>query len=131
MISVIDIKDIVYSIVKSSDLANSVSGIVSKTIRPTGSDKEDIIISVLDNEGCQMQQFIVNVNIYVSDLVKDKDHIEDSARIRLLCSKSIQLFESIVKENWRCELQKQVVLKVEGKNEHCINNRILINYLNS
>lgn len=131
MISVIDIKDIVYSIVKSSDLAQAVSGIVSKTIRPTSSEKEDIIISVLDNEGCQMQQFILNVNIYVSDLVKEKDYIEDSARIRLLCSKAIQLFESIVKENWRCELQKQVVLKVEGKNEHCINNRILINYLNS
>ncbi len=131
MISVIDIKDIVYSIVKSSDLAQAVSGVVSKTIRPTSSEKEDIIISVLDNEGCQMQQFILNVNIYVSDLVKEKDYIEDSARIRLLCSKAIQLFESIVKENWRCELQKQVVLKVEGKNEHCINNRILINYLNS
>jgi len=130
MISVIDIKDIVYMLVKSSDLANSANGIVSKTIRPTDSNAEDIVISVLDQEGKQMQQFILNVNIYVSDLIKEKDIIENSQRIRLLCTKSIELFESIVTDNWRCELQKQIIIKVEGKDEHCINNRILINYLN-
>ncbi len=131
MISVIDIKDIVYSVVKASELASTVNGVVSKTIRPTGSGKEDIVISVLDNSGKQMQQFILNVNIYVSDIEKGNDSIENSVRIRQLCLLSNNLFESITKENWRCELQKQSVIKVEGKEEHCINNRILINYLNS
>ena len=131
MISVIDIKDIVYSVVKASELASTVNGVVSKTIRPTGSCKEDIVISVLDNSGKQMQQFILNVNIYVSDIEKGKDSIENTVRIRQLCLLSNNLFESIIMENWRCELQKQSVIKVEGKEEHCINNRILINYLNS
>lgn len=125
------IKTLVYGVVAPSALAKAVTGIVSKIGRPDGSTAEDIVISVLDGDNGQLQQFIVNVNIYVADVLNDKSkYIENTKRIELLSNQAISLFESYIGPSYRMELTKQRVLPVEGKNERVINNRVLLTYVN-
>lgn len=69
MKSDIEIAKFVYHKIKGTELERNVSGKLSDRGRPNKSDKEDIVISVLANEGCgQIQRAYVNVNIYVKDL---------------------------------------------------------------
>ncbi|MDD3404973.1 MAG: hypothetical protein PHH23_01725 [Paludibacteraceae bacterium] len=125
------IKDLVYQIVRNSVLPENVNGVLSKTIRPSDSNNEDIVISILDGSNGQLQSFIVNVNVYVHDANKEKDHIEDTSRIRVLSEICINLFESIIGDDYRIELEKQRILSVPDKEEHLINNRILVTIFNS
>jgi hypothetical protein len=125
------IKTLVYGVVAPSALAKAVTGIVSKIGRPDGSTAEDIVISVLDGDNGQLQQFIVNVNIYVADVLNDKGkYLENSKRVEALSNQAISLFESYIGPSYRMELTKQRVLPVEDKNERVINNRVLLTYVN-
>lgn len=130
MKSDIDIKDDVYLFIKSSDLYNAVDGKLSKTKRPTKSNKEDIIISILSNRNAQIQEAFVNVNIYVKDLARDNQTEENTIRLRELC----KLAENVLKvgrgNDYRFVLSSQRVFPVEGKNEHFINNRLLYRQCN-
>jgi hypothetical protein len=130
MKSDIDIKLDVYKIVKASELASTVTGKVSQTKRPNNSDKEDIIVSVLDNQNGQIQESFVNVNIYVKDNIRDNQAEENSSRLQTLCRLAAELFEVQSGEDFRFTLDKQVVLPVDGKDEHFINNRLLYQQLN-
>jgi len=71
MKSDIEIKDDIYQIIKGSTLEKAVTGKLKKTRRPANSNKEDIVISILENGSGQVQEAFVNVNIYVSDDVRD------------------------------------------------------------
>lgn len=121
----IDIKDDVYNHIKGSLLEKEVSGKLRKTKRPAGSNQEDIVISILDNGTGQMQEAFVNVNIYVSDNIRDNQNEEDVIRLRKLCKMSYELLEVGRGEGYRFTLDKQRVLEVNGKNEHLINNKLL------
>ena len=91
MKSDIEIAKFVYHKIKGTELERNVSGKLSDRGRPNKSDKEDIVISVLANEGCgQIQRAYVNVNIYVKDLwdSETKTWEKDSIRIRELCEKT-------------------------------------------
>lgn len=66
MKSDIEIAKFVYHKIKGTELECNVSGKLSDRGRPNKSDKEDIVISVLANEGCgQIQRAYVNI-IYMS-----------------------------------------------------------------
>ena len=85
MKSDIEIKDDIYQIIKGSALEKAVTGKLKKTRRPANSNKEDIVISILENGSGQVQEAFVNVNIYVSDDVRDGQAEENSSRLRQLC----------------------------------------------
>lgn len=121
----IEIKDDIYRFIKGSKLEKVVNGKLSKTKRPFGSDKEDIVISVLENGTGQMQEAFVNVNIYVSDNNRNNQSEEASIRLRELCRLSYELLEVGRGKDYRFTLDKQRVLEVNGKNEHFINNKLL------
>jgi hypothetical protein len=125
----IDIKDDVYLYLKNSALATEVTGKLCKTIRPAASTAEDIVVSVLANENGQVQSAYVNVNIYVADQLhkyaKESQYEENSQRLRALCQLAHETLERHVGDDYRWELESQRVMAVEGRNEHCINNRIL------
>lgn len=125
MKSDIDIKDDIYKHIKGSILEKEITGVLKKTKRPTNSNKEDIVISILDNGTGQMQEAFVNVNIYVPDNIRDNQSEEKSSRLRLLCKMAEELLESGRGESYRFVLDKQRVLEVNGKNEHFINNKLL------
>ena len=131
MKSDVEIKADVYEVIKGSSLEIAVSGKLSKRGRPQGSDKEDIVVSILDNGNGQLQEAFVNVNIYVPD-IQDNDgaFIVHDIRAKELCRLAIELLEVCNGGDFRFTLNKQRLLKVEGKNEHFINNRLLYQQCN-
>lgn len=126
----IEIKDDVYSIIKNSELARSVTGKLSKTKRPEGSRAEDIVISVLANNNAQLQEAFVNVNIYVQDNDIDGQYEENSIRLRELCKISERLLLRGHNDDYMFVLDSQRVLPVEENHEHLINNKILYKQVN-
>lgn len=130
MKSDIEIKDDVYKVIKGSELEKAVNGKLSKTKRPAGSDKEDIVISILENGKGQIQEAFVNVNIYVPDTLRDGQAEENSQRLRQLCKLASELLEVQRGKDYRFTLDKQRVMEVNGKAEHLINNRLLFKQVN-
>lgn len=130
MKSDIEIKDILLGVIDGSELHNAVSGGLYRDQCPTNSGKEDIIISVLDGLNGQIQNAIINVNIYVQDVARENDTIENAPRIRLLSRLAYELLEEHVTDGYRFGIEKQQCFKVNGIDEHCINNRILIEITN-
>lgn len=128
MKSDIDIKDDIYHHIKGSDLERIVTGSLSKTLRPDKSTAEDIVISMLANVNSQIQEAFVNINIYVADLQKGTQYVENSIRLRELCTVSSELLEVGRGEGYRFTLAEQRVLEVTGTNEHVINNKILYKF---
>ncbi len=127
----IDIKDDVFYILQGSELLGEVSGSVYKDQRPLNSQDEDIIISLLARDaGYQIQQAEVNVNIYVPDISRGLDKIENTIRLRLLSTKAAALFEYIHRGNMIISLASQEIVKVNGLDWHVINNRLRIYYNN-
>ena len=130
MKSDIEIKEDIYQIIKGSALEKAVTGKLKKTRRPANSNKEDIVISILENGSGQVQEAFVNVNIYVSDDVRDGQAEENSSRLRQLCKLATELLEVQRREDYRFTLDKQRVMEVNGKNEHFINNKLLYKQVN-
>ena len=131
MKSDIEIKDDVYNHIKGSDLEHAVTGKLCKASkRPFGSDKEDIVISILDNGSGQIQEAFVNVNIYVKDNIRDGQPEMNDNRCRELCGVAIDVLNVGRGCDFRFTLDKQRVKPVEGKDEHFINNRLLYRQVN-
>lgn len=130
MKSDIEIKDDIFNYLKGSELEKAVTGKLCKTLRPANSDLEDIVISILENGNGQIQEAFVNVNIYVTDNVRDGQAEEDSIRLRELCKLSSTILELHNAGDYRFFLDKQRVLKVNGKEEHFINNKLLYRQCN-
>lgn len=130
MKSDIDIKDDIYKYIKGSTLEHAVNGKLTKTKRPNGSDKEDIVISILDNGSGQIQEAFVNVNIYVKDNIRDGQAEVNDTRCRELCKVAIEVLEFGHGNGSRFTLDKQRVMPVNGKDEHFINNKLLYKQIN-
>lgn len=126
----IDIKDDVYNYINRSELKKTVTGKLSKTKRPANSSKEDIVISILENGSGQYQEAYVNVNIYVKDLSRNNQSEEYTTRLRELCRVADKVLSVFHGETFRCTLDKQRVLEVNGKDEHVINNRLFYQQIN-
>ena len=126
------IKDDVYQIVKSSPLASAVTGKICKTgVRPKGSDKEDVVISVIANLNGQIQEAVVNVNIYVNDDIKGNGQNQEATiRLRALCAIASNALEIGRGEYFRFTLESQRVLAVDDAKVHVINNRLNYKQLN-
>lgn len=131
MKSDIEIKDDIYNHIKGSSLESAVTGKLCKASkRPLDSDKEDIVISVLDNGSGQIQEAFVNVNIYVKDNIRNGQAEENSIRCRELCRIAIDVLCVGHGDDFRFALEKQRINPVEGKDEHFINNRLLYRQVN-
>lgn len=139
MKSDVEIAKYVRSKIEGSELADAVSGKISDRGRPSKSDKEDIVISVLANEGCgEVQRAYVNVNIYVKDLYnkRTKAWEKDTIRVSELCDLSKFMFE-LVGEGMHTRpsdcSQRVFPTNTEfqdGHTEHFINNKLYIEIYN-
>ena len=132
MITDIEIKDELYKLIKGTELAKEVTGVLSKRKRPKNSTKEDIIISVVANENGQKQEAVANVNIYVQDEFNEStdQYEESSIRARLLSDLAKNLLEVGRFQGARFTLARQRFVEIEGTNEHVINNRLSIIKIN-
>ena len=122
----IDIKDDLWRILSGSALAGMISGKVYKDKRPINSDSEDIVIAVIARDAGQMQEAIANVNIYVPDLRRGQEAVEDSARLRTLAISAVNLLEYIHLGNRIIRLDSQEIMEAGGIDWHIINNRLRI-----
>lgn len=127
----IDIKDELYTWIKDSVVSWGISGSVYKDQRPLNSDKEDIIIAVIARDADpQIQEAVVNVNIYVPDIRRGKEAIENTVRLRGLCLEAATLFEYRHTGDCIVSLSSQEVMKANGIDWHVINNRLRVRYNN-
>lgn len=134
MISDIVVRDNLYSFIKGSELEQSVTGVLSKTIRPKNSDKEDIVISIISNMSAQIQEVYANVNIYVKDLSITRNGVTQNemnvTRCRELCRLAFDLLEVGGGEDFRFVIESQRVVAVDDIQTHVINNKILYKHVN-
>ena len=126
----VELRDMIYLFVKSSALATTVRGDICKRERKDDSTTEDLCIAVLANQFGEEQEAYVNVNIYVPDLKRGTSVESDDTRLRELCKLCTEVFRLIVGDGYRITLDTQRVYAVDGKDEHFINNKLLIQILN-
>lgn len=139
MKSDIEIAKFVYRWIKGSDLERNVTGKLSDRGRPNKSDKEDIVISILANEGCgQIQRAYVNVNVYVRDQWNAGTKAWEKNTVRVgelceLCKFLFNLCEDMIRtdsEKCRQKTEPTGVTFEDGHTEHFINNKLYIEILN-
>lgn len=123
------IKSVVQERILSSALCDEVSGVVKKDRRPTGSTKEDVIISCLASENGNIQRSTINVNIYVADKEAGYQHDPDHARLNVLATMSQEVLDTFRGDGWRAVLKSQRITSV-GEREHVITNKIDLRILN-
>ena len=127
----IDIKDEIYQWISSSSLMSSLSGAIYKDARPLNSTKEDVIIAVIARDaGYQIQEAIVNVNVYIPDIRRGQEAIEDMIKLRSICTACASLFDYKHEGDAIYALDSQEVMKANGIDWHVINNRIRVRYNN-
>lgn len=135
MKSDIDIAKFVYHKIEGTDLGQNVSGKLSDRGRPDKSDREDIVISVLANEGCgQIQRAYVNVNVYIGDQWNDRTKAweKNTQRVGELCELCKFLF--FIREDEYHTVPSKCSQKTnptgvsfeDGHTEHFINNKLYI-----
>lgn len=119
----------IYHYIKGSVLDNATNGMVTKKKRPAKSHKEDVVISILSNEGVQNQTAIINVNIYVQDDDVEGQFEEKTDRVDELCEIAWKLLEHFRTDEYVAQAIKQRVYPTDS-GEHIINNQIEYKTLN-
>ena len=123
------IKTDVYRYIKASGFMNNVNGKLSKTLRPHNSREEDVVISILANEGTQLQTAIVNVNIYIQDNDVDGQFEENCIRVEEICKLSWNLLETFRTSEYAAHAIEQRGYATSS-GEHVINNQIEYKLIN-
>ena len=126
----VEIRQDLYGIIASSSIKDAISGAVRIIPRATGSKTEDCIISVLDGDNAQIQDAIVNVNVYVPNITSGGDSVENVGRTKQLAKICETVLDRGSGDGFRFYLEKQRIMPVNGKDEHVINNRIRYKYNN-
>lgn len=117
------IKTDVYRHIKGGELYGSVTGVLSKKGRPAKSLHEDIVISILSNEGISEQKAIVNVNIYVQDDSIDGQFEEKTLRVEELCKIAWNDLKNFRSDDFVARAIGQRVYPIDS-GEHIINTQI-------
>lgn len=123
------IKTDVYRYISKSGFMKDVNGKLSKTKRPHNSHAEDVVISILANEGTQLQTAVLNVNIYIQDFDVDGQFEENTTRIDEVCEKAWKLLETFHSDGYSAHAIEQRVYSTDS-GEHVINNQVEYKLLN-
>jgi hypothetical protein len=129
MISTLEIIDVLYELIKVSDLKTAVNGgLYKNNYRPLNSRTEDIVINCLPTSGTQLQTASANVNIYVPDIkfrAAGNDQCQsDFTRLKTLASLAIALLEEVSMPGYHIKIVSQDMFKEAEIEQHFINIRI-------
>lgn len=118
-------KDI-FSIVKSSALASTVSGNVYRDgTRPVGSDKEDIVVSFMTGLPGQIESGTVTVTIHVPDMESSGRKMKNISRLNTIEGLADAFVESQKGGEYRMSLGNTIQsFKSEGIDWHFIDVKI-------
>lgn len=123
------IKTDVYRYINESGFMSNVNGTLSKTLRPHNSRNEDVVISILANEGTQLQKAVLNINIYIQDLDVEGQFEENFIRQDEICEKSWKLLEKFRTDEYVAHAIEQRVYDTKS-GEHVINNQVEYKLIN-
>lgn len=126
----VEVRQDVFAIVVGSEIKEAIGGEVRYIPRKAGSKAEDCIISVLDSDNAQIQDCIVNVNVYVPNITSGGESVENISRIKPLAKICETALKSRFGDGFHLYLEKQRILPVNGKDEYVINNRIRYKFNN-
>lgn len=120
-----EVRQDVFSVLKAVGVNSLIRGQLRYIPRSDKSKTEDCIISVLDSNNAQIQECIVNVNVYVQNITSGGESVENIPRTKeLSIAFGNFLKDDIHTGDFSLHLEKQRILPVVGKDEHVINNRI-------
>lgn len=125
----VEIKQDVFGIVNASVIKDVITGKISYC--DDHEDGEDCMISVLDNKNGQVQDVIVYVRIYVPNINsngKSTENISRTGQLEKICS---EVLDSVYGDTFKVNLDWQITKPVNGKDEHCISNRLRYKQFNS
>lgn len=126
----VEVRQDIYAIIKDSDLEKAINGELRYIPRAKNSKGEDCIISVLDGDNAQIQDCIVNVNVYVPNITSGGESVENIIRTKELSKICESVLSSRFGRYFRIYLEKQRIVPVNGKDEHVINNRVRYKFNN-
>ena len=126
-LSELEIKTAVYQFLRGSELAQAITGMVYKDALPSNSKVENIHIGVVDSDTEQVQDFSINVKVFVPDVPRQTDMIENGPRLTELADMCLSLLKSAAYGKLNLKLKKQRILPVQGEIPfHVISNSLSI-----
>ncbi len=128
MKTTLDLVDVIYTELKVGLLKDAITGIVKKNSRPVNSNKEDAIINSLPITSEQLQEAIVNVNVFVPNLnvslsgVQNK--IADHSRLKALGRLAVDELTDGISGDYTWDVQQQTVIEDNESDSHYVNIRV-------
>lgn len=124
------VEEDVYTLIKNSTLKISISGsLYREGMRPINSTTEDAIVSFLSGLDGEIQTGILNLNIYVPDIVSDKQKVKNISRcleMEVLANNFIQSLS--LSGDYQFTLDKMIqTFKSQDIEQHFVNARIKFN----
>ncbi len=130
MITTFDLTDIIYQKIKNSSLASSITGKIYKDQeRPLNSTTEDVVINTLGINNLQLQQSVVNVNVFVPNLAQNYGELQNQAmpnfpRLKALAAIAITALKNTWSGDYNFDVQQQLLIQDPDTKDHYINIRL-------
>ena len=129
MKTISECKDIIYGIIQDSPLSKEISGGVYLD-RPENSDKEDIVVGMIDLGSGSVQEGVINVNIHVPYTTLKIDgrtqKQPNKPRLRILSRMAADLLKEIYIEDCSAWIANQAEIKEPNLDSIVANFRIEI-----
>lgn len=129
MITTLEVVDWIYLLIDQSALKNEITGVVNKQNRPQNSNKEDCVINSLGISSAQLQEGVVNVNIYVPNITISSAGTQDLSqpdwkRLKHLTKVAVELLNEYWADDFHFILQNQTIIKDDESDSHFVNLRL-------
>jgi len=128
MKTALDIVDLLWEKLDSSDLKLEITGSFCKHRRDPDSDKEDVVISCQPVSNEQLQKAMAEVNIYVPDLVVLMNEVEDRqpnhTRLQYLATIAAEILRDSWTDELNYDLKEQGLVKGKESPDHYINMKL-------
>lgn len=131
MKTTLEIVDIIYKYLDESSLKPTITGQIYKNDRPVNSRLEDVVINSLPINNEQLQEGVINVNIFVSNQVHKINDVQDDTqanhpRLKQLSALACGILKDVFLVISDCgfDIQQQNMLPDETAKEHFINIRL-------
>ncbi len=129
MKTTLDLVDLVYEVLKTSSLKSSITGKVYEYQRPVNSNVEDVVINSLPITNDQLQEAIVNVNVFVPNLEVEETgdisrQVPNITRLKTLAGLAVQNLTDGISGDYTWDVQQQTLMEDDESKQHFINIRI-------
>lgn len=117
----------IYALLLASELKTKIGGSIYKEgMRPVNAETEDAVLSFLAGLDGQIQEGVLNLNIYVKDIDNgERDLVRNITRLRELEATANSFIQGLVASEYRISLGSTIQsFKAEGIKQHFVNVKI-------